>query len=183
MEILCFQISRTESESKGLYNILVHWKFPGLFFAETRENKHFIPVWQIFLSTTPENLCNDSGVVGTWWTIFSEHSKMHELRLHAHSQVHGVMFIDWKEWVNTSKWEVSLYNNNSLESLKGVHESNNVILNNITKNHQVILSRKIDFVQACGSCVGTCQGLCIGCPSVGNTFHKVSSCSIYQASD
>lgn len=157
MDILCLQISRTD-KSRRAKVCKTHW-YTENFQACPLLRLEKINILFLFdrsFSLQPlKNLCNDSGVVEDRWTTFPEHSKMRELQLRARSRVHGVMFIDWKEWMNTSKWEVSLYNNNSVESLKCLHESNNIILIILQKNHQMMLSRKKDLVKACGSCEGT----------------------------
>lgn len=67
--------------------VSVHWQLPGLFFSETRENILFL--FDSSLSTTPENLCNNSSLAGGQQATFPEHSKTHTLLLPYPIQVQG----------------------------------------------------------------------------------------------
>ena len=75
--------------------VCVHWTLPGLFLAETRENK---TVWLFDSSLSPiyKNMYNNSGLAEDQWAIFPDCSKMTNFYDHTQSQVPGMTVTDWK---------------------------------------------------------------------------------------
>lgn len=63
------------------------------------EKKSILFLFDSSLSTTPENLCNNSGLAGGQQATFPEHSKIHKLLLLYLMTGTQAIFKEWKEWI------------------------------------------------------------------------------------